>query len=282
MKRILVGLVALIMFVSCTQVTSPPAAIDTGRISITISPSLNRGLTNQQSSTLCDVYEVAAYKTSPGTTSVYSAILSVGSETTLVVPIGTYNIVVLAGVNASPESVKMSYLLGTARATDLVVSADSVTPVTLVLQSVDMSLTVPSEVVDVTKTTSYPVSATFDTRLTQVFPSRIDVSLTGANYSGVSQYSIQKSGMSDSVVSFSGNIAAPTTASTAIIEFVGGDFVIEDSGFSGSLSITSGFQKTWLVPVSWIVSLLEPDIKKAVNFVATTQTGLKITLGWGS
>jgi len=278
--RLLIGLLIVIsVFTSCTPINGSSHEI--GTISITLLAPQSRGLTNQDAALYSDTYEVFAY--SPADTISYNVLVTPNNTAFLEVPIGTYNVIALAGWCGGNSS---AGLLGSGKASDIVVSSGNVASVSITLQSIIVGFSVPSSV---TVGTTYTITATFDSRISEIQLDSTSLTssagIAGTGYTGSTWSSLSPTvSQQGTAYSYSYIFTANSTPVDATAYFPAGPISIIDESFNISFwTGFHGFNRQWLMYNQSNIPSLTPDIRKPISFVAATiGTGLSITIGWGT
>jgi hypothetical protein len=171
-RLFLIGAVLSLFVVSCSldKGSGDGSSGDSSSGTVTIKLSLSSsdkgassaGLTNAIASSLADVYEVFFYSAS-GSVAFDSSVTSTSSAVSATLPVGAYTIVALAG-NQDGTNASNAALLGTA-SQSVTIAAGANSAVTLTLQAVAQSLTVPSSA---TVDSTFSVALSFDAHIAAI------------------------------------------------------------------------------------------------------------------
>ncbi len=241
--------------------------ISTGKIAIQISSHSSRFLDNSVAASLSDTYEVFAYN--PDSTVSYNITLTGGSGE-FSVPVGTYRVVVLAGKRASFGGSVM--LLGTAKVSDVVVVEYESTLVALTLQSISVSMSLPSTAVT---NSTYTVTSSYDFK-TEGFSF-----LYGQQIYADPNIVDGESTFDGSIINTVYSCIAPPTAGSKQVYFLGNVIKYTDGVFtcqSGN-GTQIGLLNNWAAASGTQLPELDEYLLHTILITATT--GLVIEINWG-
>ncbi|MBI9101776.1 MAG: hypothetical protein JEY99_05135 [Spirochaetales bacterium] len=277
--KISVGIFLILMLAACRhEAANPPE--QPGFISILISNDNSRDLTLNNSlpaSENSDTFEIIIYN---GTES-FSTVLTTdefpeSGPITLSVSAGTYTILVLAGCGSSTDSI----LLGSAHEPGIEVISESITNVSLTLNSISHQLTLPESV---QCSTDYTIAISGDTNnpLLQI---------TAGGSSMENKPYIEKGEVADNIYlacvingsDWTGSILLPAPAlpDSSWIEFFGSNIKLVDPVHSRDeeLGVLGNINWQWL-NLNNIPESLKSEVFRSIEFAAT-DTGVNITIDW--
>jgi len=252
---------------------------ESGIIAITFAAPVSRALTNSIASSAADLYEFVAY--SPTGTSCYQAYVgSTATSAEIVVPIGTYSLIGLAGIQYGSTA----YLVGSGKTSGIEVLSNQVTNIEITLNCVTLNLDVPASV---TVSTQIQASLTFDTKLSELtvgtgYNKGYAIQVLGTSYNAT--YTATTDSNAGSIYSATFSFTAPSSPNifTFDITCAGLDnMFINDGLFSSTLNQNSGYHVRWYPFLPYSIESIWNDYKKTTNILAAIGPTIGIVVKWG-
>jgi hypothetical protein len=265
MNKIIRGLAILLIAVVSLMSCNSGQIVEYGSIQITLPNTLEaKAIDRPIAVSHVDTYTIIAYNVSRN---VIMHIDDVSSNTNMItVPVDTYNVVVLAGNDA----VGYETYLGGGYITNVTVVQDVVTPVTIILDNLDMEVITPATV---TAGADISVSVTLNTNVPVVVLNGLG-SIRGPDNTTHQIIDTEANGAWSGTVVFT----APGAPGEDTLTFVGSTLHIEDTAYGITIS---DLGRNWLTPTEYDNNpLIQAETVFPITIIAA-QTGIDITIEWG-
>ena len=267
---------AMALLAGCSQtvgVGGVPSGQGRGTIKVVLPDSSGKGLVDigfAKANT--NYYELFAY----GVNNVYSLANLASSGGSLTVAPDSYTVIVLAGVNLGSGYAE---LLGSGQATNVLVTANTTTPVAITLTNSTFSITAPASV---TTNASYNVTVAGDTGCSDVA-----VVSCGGLYQGSTCMPLASSQLNQESWNFvNGPITAPSTAGSTSFKWYAGEGIgfinlPFKGGSTGAPNSATGTY--WSTPgYGSTVTAIDNYCTISVNFTNPPPSQITTTVTWGS
>lgn len=269
---ILLSVCFVMLLLGCDQsVSNDWGDLSTGVISINL-PSGTRDITSTIAQDNLDMYEIIAYN---DTTITSIEVSTDGGTGEIIVPVGNYKVLILAGLNTTSSSYK--YLLGSGVSNEITVVEDQITPVTVSMVVSQSTLTVDTQdTIRAGDTFSVTVSVDLGCSV---------LSLSGAaDWVDFDTQSVSAS-LNGTTSTSSVSFTAPQVLGDYDVEYNGTYISLVDNDYSRStlLSTSNGLLNGWYSLGSNFLSeedtTFNTEISKTISILASA-TGIEVTIEW--
>ena len=269
--------VAMALLAACSQAVgisgeSPGTGTGTGTIKVVLPNSSGKGLVDIGfAKTNTNYYELFAY----GVNNIYSISNLSSSGGSVTVAPDSYTVIVLAGVN---DGSGLAEMLGSGQATNVVVTANTTTPVTITLTNATFSITAPASV---TTNATFNVTVAGDSGCADVVVSGATGLYQGSTCTPIASYQLNQ----ESWNFVNGPITAPSSAGSATYQwdgaYIGFINLPFKSGSTGSPNSATGTY--WMTPrANSTLTAINTYCAVSVNFLNPPPSQITTTVTWGS